>query len=106
MKRILMYTIIVASLILAACGGATETATQPVATEAEATESPAATEAPATESPATESPATEAPTGGETAERCGDTSQLAEEIFLYNWSDYLDPAIKDQFEDPGKTSEL
>src|SRR5688572_18033693 len=98
MKRILTYTILVASLILAACGGATETATQPVATEAEATESPAATEAPATESPATESPATEAPTGGETAERCGDTSQLAEEIFLYNWSDYLDPAIKDQFE--------
>jgi spermidine/putrescine transport system substrate-binding protein len=102
MKRILIYTIIVASLILAACGGATETATEPVATEVAATE-PAATEAPATESPATESPATEAPateapTGGETAERCGDTSQLAEEIFLYNWSDYLDPAIKEQFE--------
>ena len=99
MKRILIYTILVASLILAACGGATETATQPVATEAEATDSPAATEAPSTESPATESPATEAPAGGETADRCGDTSQLADEIFLYNWSDYLDPAIKDQFEE-------
>src|SRR5688500_18495768 len=103
MKRILIYMIIVASLLLAACGGAPETATEPVATEVEATEPSAATEAPATGSPATEAPGateapTEAPTGGETAERCGDTSQLAEEIFLYNWSDYLDPAIKDQFE--------
>ena len=97
MKRILIYTIIVASLILAACGGAAETATQPVATDVESTE-PAATEAEATESPATESPATEAPAGGETVDRCGDRSQLAEEIFLYNWSDYLDPAIKEQFQ--------
>jgi spermidine/putrescine transport system substrate-binding protein len=103
MKRILIYMIIAASLLLAACGGGAETATEPVATEVEATEPSAATEAAATESPATEAPGateapTEAPTGGETAERCGDTSQLAEEIFLYNWSDYLDPAIKDQFE--------
>jgi spermidine/putrescine transport system substrate-binding protein len=90
--------IIVASLILAACG-AQETATEPAATEVEATESPATTEAPATEASATEAPgATEAPTGGE-ANRCGDTSQLADEIFLGNWSDYLDPAIKDQFEE-------
>ena len=87
MERILIYTIIVASLMLAACGGAQATATEPVATEMEATE-PAATEA----------SATEAPTGGETAERCGDRSQLAEEIFLYTWTEYLDPAIKDQFE--------
>jgi spermidine/putrescine transport system substrate-binding protein len=93
MKRILIYIIIVASLLLAACGGAT----QPAATDVEATE-PAMTEAPATESSTTDSPATEAPAGGETADRCGDTSQLAEEIFLYNWSDYLDPAIKEQFE--------
>jgi spermidine/putrescine transport system substrate-binding protein len=102
MKRILIYMIIVASLILAACGGAQETATEPATAEVEATESPAATEAPATEAPATEAPGateapTEAPTGGE-ANRCGDTSQLADEIFLYNWSEYLDPAIKDQFE--------
>lgn len=101
MKRILIYMIIVASLVLAACGGAQQTATEPVATAVEATEPPEATEAPATEA-ATEEPgateaATQAPTGGE-GERCGDTSQLADEIFLYNWSDYLDPAIKEQFE--------
>jgi spermidine/putrescine transport system substrate-binding protein len=93
--------IIVASLILVACG-AQETATEPASTEVEATESPEATEAPTTEETATEEAGateapTEAPTGGE-ANRCGDTSQLADEIFLYNWSEYLDPAIKEQFE--------
>ena len=100
MKKSLIYMLVVAAVILTACGG------QSTATDAPAgTEPPAETEAPATEAPSTEAPgateapaATEAPTGGETAERCGDTSQLAEEIFLYNWSDYLDPAIKDQFE--------
>ncbi len=96
MKKYLIYTIIIASMILAACGGG---ATQTLgATEMPVTELPA-TEAPATEAPATEAPqATEAPTGGETAERCGDTSQLADEIFLYTWVEYMDPAIKDQFE--------
>jgi spermidine/putrescine transport system substrate-binding protein len=100
MKKILIYTIIIASMILASCGGGE-------------TQTPLATEMPVTELPATEAPteaptdaATEAPTdaattepGGETAERCGDPSQLAEEIFLYNWSDYMDPSIKDQFEE-------
>lgn len=89
MKRILIYIMIAASLVLAACGGATENATEPVATGAEVTEAPEATEAPG---------ATEAPTGGETAERCGDQSQLADEIFLYTWVDYMDPEIKTQFE--------
>jgi len=37
--------------------------------------------------------------GGEVSERCGDTSKLASEIYLYNWSEYIDPAIKDQFEE-------
>jgi spermidine/putrescine transport system substrate-binding protein len=101
MKKILIYVIVVASVILTACGGGQSTATEaPAATEApSATEAPTATEAPATEAPATEAPqATEPSTGGGAAERCGDKSQLADEIFLYNWSDYLDPAIKDQFE--------
>lgn len=30
--------------------------------------------------------------------RCGDTSQLAEEIYMYNWSEYIDPEIIAQFE--------
>src|SRR5262245_34145256 len=36
--------------------------------------------------------------GGEVSERCGDTSKLADEIFLYTWVEYIDPAVKDQFE--------
>src|SRR5918996_5853525 len=66
MKRLLIYMIMIAATVLAACQAATEPAT--------------------------------GPGGGEVSERCGDTSQLADEIFLYNWSDYMDPSIKDQFE--------
>jgi spermidine/putrescine transport system substrate-binding protein len=33
-----------------------------------------------------------------TSERCGDASQLASEIQLYTWVEYIDPDIKDQFE--------
>jgi len=95
MKKILIYVIIAASLMLAACAPATEAATEPVATEMEATEAPQATEAPATEAPG----ATEAPAEGETAERCGDQSQLAEEIFLYTWVEYMEPDILTQFEE-------
>ena len=95
MKKILIYVIIAASLILAACAPATEAATEPVATEVEVTEAPQATEAPATDTPG----ATEAPAEGETAERCGDQSQLAEEIFLYTWVEYMDPDILTQFEE-------
>jgi alpha-glucoside transport system substrate-binding protein len=51
--------LVLATMILSACGGAA-TATEAPATEAPATEAPA-TEAPATEAPATEAPATEAP---------------------------------------------
>ena len=106
MKKSLIYMIVVAAVILTACGGGQSTATEapaatepPAATEAPATESPA-TEAPATEVPgATEAPATEVPAGGETGERCGDQSQLAEEIFLYTWVEYMDPDILTQFEE-------
>jgi spermidine/putrescine transport system substrate-binding protein len=63
--------IVLAALVLTACGGAQ------------------ATEAPGGAVPST---------GGTTTDRCGDTSQLADEIFLYTWTEYIDPAIKDQFE--------
>lgn len=33
------------------------------------------------------------------SERCGDSSKLADEIFMYNWSEYIDPDIMTQFED-------
>ncbi len=71
MKRILMSIILMAAFLLAACGG------QPTAAPE----------------------ATEPSTGGETSERCGDTSQLADEIFLYTWVEYIDPEIKTQFEE-------
>ena len=55
----LLVALILASLLLAGCGGAAPTATQAPA----ATQPPAVTEAPATEAPATAAPATEAPAG-------------------------------------------
>jgi len=68
MKRTLFYTVILAALVLSACA------------PAEATE-----------------PAVPAD-GGVTSERCGDPSKLADEIFFYTWVEYIDPAVKDQFE--------
>ncbi|HEX5840356.1 MAG TPA: hypothetical protein VFY26_21130, partial [Anaerolineales bacterium] len=89
MTKSILYIIVLATMILAACGGqATEAPAEPgpgVVTDApEMTEEPGATEAPA---------------GGESADRCGDGSQLAEEIFLYTWVEYIDPDIMTQFEE-------
>jgi len=36
--------------------------------------------------------------GGEDSGRCGDKSQLADEIFFYTWVEYIDPVIKENFE--------
>ena len=72
MKKNLMYLVLLLVLVLSAC------------------------------SPAAATPVDEAPSsgdGGEMSDRCGDKSQLAEEIFIYNWSEYMDPAVKDQFEE-------
>ena len=102
MKKRLIYMIIAATLLLAACGGKNQTATQAPATEPVATTAPteaatqAATEAPTTA--ATEA-ATEAPTEAAAADRCGDKSKLAKEIFLYTWVEYMDPDIMTQFEE-------
>ena len=64
-----LTVMLVASMILSACGGAT---TQPPA----ATEPPAMTEAPATEAPATEAPATEAP---------ATQAPAAGEVEIFSW---------------------
>ena len=69
MKKTLIYMIVLVSLILVACAPATATATEPVAGS-----------------------------GEETSDRCGDESKLADEIFLYNWVEYIDPDLKTQFE--------
>lgn len=77
MSKKLLYLLTIGCLVLAACAPA------------------AATEPPADTSPTT--------VNGDDAEpedsgRCGDRSQLADEIQLYTWVEYMDPAIKDQFE--------
>lgn len=51
--------LVIASMVLAACGGAAPTEAPPAATDVPSTEEPAATEAPATEAPATEAPSGE-----------------------------------------------
>jgi spermidine/putrescine transport system substrate-binding protein len=100
MKKIAVFLIVIAAMVLAACGGG-QTTEAPAGTDApEVTEAAEATEAPATEVPATEpGAATEAPAGGEAADRCGDREQLADEIFLYTWVEYIDPEIYTQFEE-------
>jgi spermidine/putrescine transport system substrate-binding protein len=72
MNKNLFYIFMLAALILAACAPATPAGG----------DEPAATDA----------------ADGEVSERCGDASKLADEIFLYNWSEYIDPEIMDQFE--------
>jgi spermidine/putrescine transport system substrate-binding protein len=73
MKKNLIYIIVLLALMLAACA-------------------PAA--APA-EEPAAPSDAT----GDTMTERCGDTSKLADKIYLYTWVEYIDPDIKDKFKE-------
>lgn len=73
MKKTLISILVLAAVLLAAC--------QPA-------ETPAATE-----------PAAAVPDGGETTDRCGDRSQLADEIFLYTWVEYIDPEIMTQFQE-------
>jgi len=70
MKKTLTYILLLAAIVLSACGSKA---------------TPAATQPPVSSS------------GGE-ENRCGDKSKLAKEIFLYTWVEYIDPEIKTQFE--------
>lgn len=80
-------------LLLAACGGAAQPEQAPAVQE----------EAPAAEVQAEAAPAEAAETGGEeagaTSDRCGDRSQLSDQLNLFNWSDYMDPEILAQFKE-------
>jgi len=78
MKKSLIYVLLLGAIILSACGGG-----------AAATEEPAAPVAPSDGGDAS----------GTMTERCGDTSKLADKIYLYNWVEYIDPAIYDQFKE-------
>lgn len=73
MKRIVTYLVIILAMLLAAC--------QPAGGDSGA---PAPTAA--------------GDTGSQASGRCGDKSKLAKQLLLYNWVEYLDPDIKDQFE--------
>ena len=95
-KKIILFltSILIIGMLLTACGApatAVVETTAPQETQAMATEIPA-TEMPSTEMPPTEMPPTEAPT-----EPVG--VQPADEIVIYNWSEYIDPEIYTQFED-------
>lgn len=67
MKKTLIYILVLLALVLTACAPA---ASQESDSDSETTV---------------------------TSDRCGDPSQLADTIYLYNWVEYIDPAIKDQF---------
>ena len=75
-----LYILLILVFILSACGQRAET---------EATAPPAAQQTD-TDTDGIE----EGPESG----RCGDPAMLADEINLYIWVEYIDPAIKDQFE--------
>jgi basic membrane protein A len=84
MKKLHLVTVIliVASIILTACGGpATPAPTQPPATQPPAATEAPATEAPATEMPATEAPATEAPASELKIGVVTDVGQLEDKSF-------------------------
>ena len=73
MKMHTLLTLVVLSLLLSAC--------------------------PAPETPTAQTAPTEAaPTPPADVGPCGDKSKLSKELSLYNWVEYIDPAIKDQFE--------
>lgn len=71
MKKGLFYVMLVWALLISACGGAAQT----------------------------EAPADSGDAPGTVTERCGDTSKLADTIYLYTWVEYIDPAIKDKFKE-------
>jgi spermidine/putrescine transport system substrate-binding protein len=71
MKKTLIYLLVLLALVLTAC--------QPAATDTGGD--------------------VEMDEGGEVSELCGDTSKLADTIYLYTWVEYIDPEIMDQFEE-------
>ncbi|NTU55287.1 MAG: spermidine/putrescine ABC transporter substrate-binding protein [Anaerolineales bacterium] len=73
MKKSLIYVLLLTALVLAACAPAA----------AEQTAEPSGGDEPA----------------AVVSERCGDSSKLADKIYFYTWVEYIDPAIKEQFQE-------
>jgi spermidine/putrescine transport system substrate-binding protein len=79
--------VLIALLLLAACGGGGQEAASPGNEYGSA---------------GGEQPAGGAATTGTTGEAAAgavDSSRLSDELYFYNWSDYIDPAILEQFEE-------
>src|SRR5687768_8383592 len=66
----------VAVLVISACG-------------------PSPSSAPAANEPSGDTPAGDAPAAA--SGRCGDPSQLSDSVSFYNWGDYIDPAVLEEF---------
>jgi spermidine/putrescine transport system substrate-binding protein len=90
-RRLLLLTTAVFLLILTACGG--------TATPAAPTVIPAADTQTETETEAETETETADSEVAATSDRCGDRAQLASEINLFNWAEYMDPDILTQFEE-------
>ncbi len=88
MGRMRMTLLLLLATILAACGGATQTAA-PAATDA----APAATDAAA---PTSAAAAPTSASGGDAM--AVDKSKLSAELHWYNWTDYVDPGVIADFE--------
>ena len=111
MRQFKFVVLLLAVLLVAACGGGGGAA-QPTAatggTAPEATSAPQATNAPQATSAPEPTAAAEQPTamaeqptaasGGEVADLQVDKSKLPKELHIYNWADYLDPQVLDDFE--------
>ncbi len=80
----LIAILLIATMALAACGGAKATEAPKPAEKPAATEAPQATEAPKEEAKPTEAPKEEG-------------VKPADEIVVYNWSDYVDPEMYGMF---------
>ncbi|HEX9330658.1 MAG TPA: spermidine/putrescine ABC transporter substrate-binding protein [Anaerolineales bacterium] len=103
----LLSLLVMASMVLAACGGTAATATQaPAATEAPATQAPEATQPPATEPAATEAPATTTSAGTGIMTSSGYECPAAnpkmdvtsKELNLFVWTEYIPQDMQECFE--------
>ncbi len=82
MKRNLFVILLILAMLLAACQRATDTG-----------------DTGTSDTDTTDTKPTEEVVEDQKSERCGDMSRLADEIFMYNWSEYIDPEIIAAFEE-------